>query len=101
MELTEQQKTEIKKSFGVRRKRQIIFTVLLVAVLSSFAFFEDKIGRGAIAGISPEMAGPLLFAFVLSALIFSVKNWRCPSCNKYLGKTMNPKFCNHCGVELR
>jgi rRNA maturation endonuclease Nob1 len=33
-------------------------------------------------------------------LIFSLFNWRCPSCNKYLGKAINAKFCAKCGVQL-
>jgi predicted RNA-binding Zn-ribbon protein involved in translation (DUF1610 family) len=34
-------------------------------------------------------------------LVFSLRNWRCPACNKYLGKGTLPHYCPNCGVELR
>jgi DNA polymerase II large subunit len=37
---------------------------------------------------------------IISVLAFSFLNWRCPSCNKYLGKAINPKFCSKCGTQL-
>jgi hypothetical protein len=36
---------------------------------------------------------------IISVLVFSFLNWRCPS-NKYLGKAINPKFCSKCGAQL-
>jgi hypothetical protein len=48
--------------------------------------------------------GPIILAFIgilsVSVLVFSFLNWRCPSCNKYLGKAINPKFCSKCGTQL-
>jgi len=38
---------------------------------------------------------------VAAAVIFSFANWRCPACNGYLGRGINPKFCSKCGTELR
>ena len=38
---------------------------------------------------------------VAGALIFSFRNWRCPACNRYLGKQYSPKFCSKCGVVLQ
>ena len=32
---------------------------------------------------------------------FSFRNWRCPACNGYLGRSMSMNFCPKCGVELR
>ena len=36
-----------------------------------------------------------------AAILFSLWNWRCPSCGKYLGRATNPSFCPKCGVKLR
>jgi len=33
--------------------------------------------------------------------VFSLYNWRCPACNKYLGKQRSPKYCSKCGVALQ
>ena len=42
-------------------------------------------------------AGTLLGACVL----YSIINWKCPSCKKSLGKAFSPKFCQSCGTELQ
>jgi len=33
-------------------------------------------------------------------LYLSWRNWRCPACEKYLGKPINPKRCPHCRTEF-
>jgi len=62
-------------------------------------------GRGGermtLLGVSAVIWGPVLAVFVVGALVFSFKNWRCPACNGYLGKAFNPRYCSKCGVELR
>jgi rubrerythrin len=45
--------------------------------------------------------GPVIVALVVGALVFSLKNWRCPACDKYLGKGISPSFCPKCGVALQ
>ena len=35
------------------------------------------------------------------AILFSLYNWRCPACSKYLGKQRSPKYCSKCGVALQ
>lgn len=42
-----------------------------------------------------------VIAVVFCALVFTIFNWRGPSCNTYLGKGINPKYCSRCGIELR
>ena len=32
---------------------------------------------------------------------FSAINWRCPSCNKYLGSDINKRICKKCGIRLQ
>jgi hypothetical protein len=47
-------------------------------------------------------AGIGLFVAALAAiLIFTLQNWRCPACRKYLGKGAFPRFCPRCGVALK
>ncbi|TMQ49613.1 MAG: hypothetical protein E6K73_09610 [Candidatus Eisenbacteria bacterium] len=52
-------------------------------------------------GLSPVVFGPAFLVLVAAAVIFSFANWRCPACNGYLGRGINPKFCSKCGTELR
>ena len=40
------------------------------------------------------------FVVILGVVLFSLKNWRCPACNAYLGKGMAPSFCSKCGIPL-
>lgn len=101
MEYTEQQKATFKEQFKARRKRQLILAVPLVALFLSFAFLTDEKNNIAIPGVPREVIPPLLFAVVIGALVFSLRNWRCPACNTYLGKGIGPRFCRKCGVALQ
>lgn len=100
MEYTQQQLQEFKNQYALRRKRQLTMTVPLVVLAVLFAL-ADK-ATGLVLGTIPiSVFGPVVLIAVIGALIFSLKNWRYPACNKYLGKSMNPSFCSKCGVALR
>ena len=36
----------------------------------------------------------------IGVVIFTIINWRCPNCNKYLGRSIGSKFCKNCGEKL-
>ena len=101
MEYTEQQKASFKQQFAVRRQRQIILAVPLIAVFVGFALLSDRQNGGDVLGIPAALVAPVFLALVAGALIFSFRNWRCPACDKYLGKGMSPRFCPKCGVALQ
>ena len=101
MEYTEEQKATFKQQFAERRKRQIILAIPLVALVVGFAVFADERSPAALPGIPASMVAPVFFAVVVGALIFSFRNWRCPACDKYLGKGVSPRFCPKCGVALQ
>lgn len=100
MELTEEQKQEIKQKFKTRRTRQLFISLPFVAVMLAFIVFEDRIAALNL-NLSEQTFGIIFFVLVLAVLGLSFKNWRCPQCDKYLGKGINPKFCAKCGVELQ
>jgi hypothetical protein len=52
-------------------------------------------------GLPQNVTVGVFMAIVLGVVIFSLTNWRCPECNRYLGKTFNPSFCAGCGTQLR
>lgn len=100
MEYTEEQKAAFKQQFAERRKRQIVLAVPLVVLFVAFAILSDDKGSG-ILGLPMTVAGPVFAVFVIGAVAFSLWNWRCPACNRYLGKGASPRFCAKCGVPLR
>jgi hypothetical protein len=101
MEYTEQQKETFKQQFAERRKRQILLAVPLVAIFLAFLFLTDEKNRVALPGVPPAVVGPAIVLAVVGALVFSFRNWRCPACDKYLGKGISPRYCPKCGVALQ
>lgn len=96
---TEEQKREFKDRFKQRRSRQLILAVPVIALIFLRPWLREN-PESALAGMDPGWVGGLVVVFVVGALVFSFKNWRCPACNGYLGKTVSPRFCQKCGVEL-
>ncbi len=100
MKHTTQQEQAFKEIFAVRRRRQILLAVPLVVTMLAFIVGTEEQAE-TIFGFPLAVAGPVFFAFIIGALIFSFKNWRCPACDKYLGKVWNPRHCHSCGVALQ
>jgi hypothetical protein len=101
MEHTEEQKTEFKEQFGKRHRKQLMVTIPLILAMFILILGGNE-DTGLVFGLIPNGSYFTFFSiFIIFALIFSLKNWRCPACNKYLGKNYNPKFCPSCGAELR
>jgi hypothetical protein len=90
MEYTELQKAEFREAYAARRTRQLVFTVVFIVLIVPVAIASDRVKGLPI----------LLFILVFGGLAFSLRNWRCPACNGYLGRTFNPKFCQKCGAQL-
>ena len=94
-ELNEQIADEFKR----RRTRQLIVTPFIVLAILFMVWSEKSTG---VSGVkSPTMLQIITFVIIVGAIIFSLFNWRCPSCKGYLGKAINPKFCVKCGTQLR
>jgi hypothetical protein len=94
-------KPEIIAEFKNRRKRQIIAVIPAVVAIGPIVVFSDAPTTRTMLGIPAAVALPIAFALLVGVLIFSFRNWRCPACRGYLGKAMNPRFCQKCGVQLR
>lgn len=97
---TPQQKAEFRAEFAVRRRRRWLgVAVILVAVV--VMVLAGRRPGGTVLGIGPATWQPIGIVVVLGAVIFSLINWRCPACGRYLGRTFNPAFCPRCGIALR
>ncbi len=81
------------ESFKRRRIRQIGLTLAALALLFSM---------GGLARLFPSRdAGIILVGgVVLIIAVLMAFNWRCPGCNKMLGKNLSPRFCEGCGTQL-
>ncbi len=90
---------EVIADFQKKRTRQFVALAPVVLALIGLLSVEGK--SGGLFGLSPGMTLGVSFTLIIGVLIFSLLNWRCPSCNRYLGKAFNPKFCSKCGVQLR
>ena len=93
MQLTESEKQKIQEEFAARRKRQLLVTIPAIAVVFLLALLGNRV-RGAVLGI-------LILVGVGGRRVFSFRNWRCPACDGYLGRSMGARFCSKCGVQLR
>jgi len=90
---------EIIEEFKRKRTRQIMAVGPII--LAFIALLSVESNPTGIFGLPPNIVFGISFVLIISVLIFSLFNWRCPSCNQYLGKAMNPKFCSKCGIQLR
>lgn len=88
--------------FHFRKKRQKTAAILLFPFLVGLVVFggasDPKTAEA--FGISALIWVPIVLLALVAVAVFSWKNWRCPSCDKYLGKQMSPRFCSHCGVDF-
>ncbi len=85
---------QISLKFKQRQGRQImaiavtIFTVILLAVAYKYPDFFG------------EYSNKTLFlaqlAIIIAFINFTAFNWRCPSCDKYLGADINKRACRRC-----
>jgi hypothetical protein len=86
--------------FQKRRRRQLLVLIpaVLAIALGIAAKNTDLLDQ---VGIPMNTFGPVFFGFIVLLVGFSFYNWRCPSCKKYLGREISPRFCHRCGVQFR
>jgi len=96
---TEKKNTSIKTQFAERKRNQIIVSVPLIAMIILLVLSGENPDQ-LVLGMPVAVWGPAFAALVAGGVGFSLYNWRCPACNKYLGKSINPKFCAKCGAAL-
>ena len=86
--------------FRRRRTRQWIASGGIIALLVP-GMLGSRSGEFSYAGLPENVTAIGLLVAVLSVLVFSLWNWRCPACARYLGRTINPAYCSRCGAQLR
>lgn len=102
MQHTERGKLSIRTEFAARKRNQIIVSIPLIAMIILLVLFllSGTNPNNAILGMPATVWGPAFVILFTGGIGFSLVNWRCPACKKYLGKVINPKFCSKCGTAL-
>jgi len=94
-----QKNAETMAEYRKRRTRQWIASGLVIALVLPNMLRSKSDGFN-LFGLPENLTAPVFMAVVIAVVIFSLTNWRCPECNKYLGKTFNPSYCSRCGTQL-
>ena len=99
LEYTDEQRAAFRDAYTKRLRKQLLMIALLFAVMVPLPFIEDD---AIFFGLRGAVLGPISFvAIVIGWVILNGRNWRCPACDEYLGRAINPKHCRSCGIELR
>lgn len=102
--------TAIEKLKAKKKRRSRFFIIFVLIIFILIFFNESLIKPFEIYNQSPikqfEIYLDIIFSVLLVGMIFfkfifSEKDWKCPSCDRYLSKNANPKFCPHCGIKLQ
>ncbi len=99
MDYADRQKALIKTEFAARRRNQILVSIPLIAMIVLLVVSGENPDQ-AVLGMPVTVWGPVFTVFLVGGIGFSLYNWRCPACKKYLGKSINPRFCSTCGATL-
>ena len=96
--LTKPTNEKITAKFKMKRIRNILSAVP-VALVFIVLISTDK--TDGLFGIPAGIVWGFSIVIIISMSIFSLFNWRCPSCYEHLGGNFNPKYCSKCNIQLR
>jgi hypothetical protein len=88
------------QEFKKRRKNQLMAWIPFVAVILGAAW-QGHHPKQIPSGFLGRNFGVIFLLYIVALVVFSFRNWRCPACNGYLGRGINPRSCPSCGVQLR
>ena len=89
MEPNTEFKPEIVAEFKKRRIRQVIAVLPVVIIMLPALNSENNLLIG------------VFIAIIIIFSVFTLMNWRCPSCKGWLGRGISPNYCRNCGVRLQ
>lgn len=90
---------QIMREFELRQSRQILaiaialFLILAVAVVYKRPDLFGELSKYNLFGVQAVS--------IVAFIVYTATNWRCPSCNTYLGSDINRRKCVKCGARLR
>ena len=98
MELSKHSNNDLMKAFSAMKRRQISLLWVgfpFIIVLCWFKSFPEQLNN-LVTGVMAIFA----ITYLTVATIFSLRNWRCPRCNKWLGRDLSPPSCKGCGLQF-
>ncbi|MEW6586421.1 MAG: hypothetical protein AB1442_12525 [Nitrospirota bacterium] len=90
---------KVMQDFKIRQGRQFFaigMTLFFLIVLVLFHKHPDLLWE-----FSKGVVFSAQIVVVTGFICFSAFNWRCPSCNRYLGADINRRVCKRCGTKLQ
>ncbi|MFA4918320.1 MAG: hypothetical protein WC581_03600 [Thermodesulfovibrionales bacterium] len=97
--MQKKENNQIMRDFRLRLNRQLLAMALTLFLL---LFLVLVYKRTDIFGEFSKNNIIALQIILIGVFIgFSAINWRCPSCNKYLGGDINKRICKKCGIRLQ
>ncbi len=97
--MQKKENNQIMPAFRLRLNRQLLAMALTMFLLLFLVLIYK---RSDIFGEFSKNNIVALQVILIGVFIgFSAINWRCPSCNKYLGGDINKRICKKCGIRLQ
>ena len=87
MAFTPGQLARFKEQAARRRRSQMLLVLLALPVIVVNPFLG-------------WLAVPTGGLYLLGAFLFTLRNWRCPACDGFLGWSSYRPACPHCGAPL-
>ena len=97
---SEHQDDDVVSRFKARRLRQFILVIPVMLAIFLLVWAGEN-QDASLAGIPRTVLVGVALAAIAAGAGFSLFNWRCPACGKYLGRSINPSFCAKCGTKLQ
>jgi len=97
--MQKKENNQIMPAFRLRQSRQFLamaltlFLLLLLVLIYKRSDIFGEFSKNNIVALQIILIGVFIG--------FSAINWRCPSCNKYLGGDINKRICKKCGIRLQ
>ena len=93
----------VQEKFKKIKRNQIvvILEIIIFDIVMLIAIFTEVSGPIELLSIATIIIVAIIVCVVtIGVVIFTIMNWRCPNCNKYLGRSISCKFCKNCGEKL-
>jgi protein-S-isoprenylcysteine O-methyltransferase Ste14 len=92
--------SDIRVEFAARQKKLITAIVVAIGVVLLVAATRHPANPLPVHAPAAAVKGLAMIA-ALALAVYSLFNWRCPACARYLGRAIAPRACPACGVPLR
>ena len=91
--------TQIMQDFRVRKSRQVRAIAAALLLIIFLAVIYNR--PGPFGNLSKNTIFSIQAMVIAVFFGFTSVNWRCPSCNKYLGRDINKLGCRKCGTRFQ